>query len=177
MFKLSQNSEYSSCPKFLSLFLTQFSSVQPLSPVRLYVTPWTATHQASLSTTNSWSLLKLMSIESVMPSNHLILCRPLLLLPQSFQASWSFLMSQFCESGDKSIVASASASALPMNIQGWFPLGLTGVISLQSKGLSTVFSNTTVQKHPFFGVLCCYYSPPISSPDHYKSSSFNLAHL
>ena len=70
---------------------------------------------------------------------------------QSFPASGSFQMSQFFPSGGRSIGASASASVLPMNIQGWFPLGLTGLISLQSKGLSRVFSSTTVQKHQFFG--------------------------
>ena len=90
-------------------------------------------------------LLKLMSIESVMPSNHLILCCPLLLLPSIFPASGSFQMSQFLTSG----VISASTSDLPMNIQDLFPLGWTGWISLQSKGLSRVFSNTTVQMHPF----------------------------
>ena len=94
-----------------------FSSVQLLSGVRLFVTPWTAAHQASLSITNSWSLLKLMSVESVMPSNHLILFHPLLLLPQSFPASGSFPMSQFFTSGGQSIGVSASTSVLPMNIQ------------------------------------------------------------
>ena len=69
---------------------------------------------------------------------------------QSFPASASFLMSQFFASGGQSIGASAIASVLPMNIQGWFPLGWTDLISLQSKGLSRVFSNTTVQKHQFF---------------------------
>ena len=92
--------------------------------------------QASLSFTISQSLLKLMSIESVMPSNHLILCCPLLLLPQSFPASGSFQMSQFFVSSGQSIWA--SVSVLPMNIQGWFPLGLTGLISLQSKGLKNL---------------------------------------
>ena len=70
--------------------------------------------------------------------------------PQSFPASGSFPMSQFFTSGGQSIGASTSASVLPMNIQDWFPLGLTDLISLQSKGLSRVFSNTTVQKHQFF---------------------------
>ena len=98
--------------------------------------PRTAAHQAFLSITNSWSLLKLMSIESVMPSNHLILCHPLLLQPQSFSASGSFQMSQFFSSGAQSIAVSASASVLPINIQDWFPLGSTGWISLQSKGFS-----------------------------------------
>ena len=89
--------------------------VQSLSHVQLFATPWTATCQASLSITSSQSLLKLMSIESVMPSNHLILCRPLLLLPSP--APGSFLMSQFLASGGQSIGASASASVLPVNIQ------------------------------------------------------------
>ena len=100
-----------------------------------------------------------MSIESVMPSNHLILCCPLFFLPsifpsclQSFPASELFPMSQFFASGGQSIGASASASVLPMNIQDCFLLGWTGLISLQSKGLSKVFSNTTVQKHQFFGI-------------------------
>ena len=70
---------------------------------------------------------------------------------QSFPMSGSFPMSQFFPSGDQSIGVSTSASVLPMNIQDWFPLGLTGLISLQSNGLSGVFSNTTVQKHQFFG--------------------------
>ena len=108
-------------------------------------------YQPSLSITNSWSLLKLMSIELVMPSNHLILCRPLSSCLQSFPAWGSFQMSQFFTSGGQSIGVSASATVLPMNIQNWFPLGCTGWISLQSKGLSKVFSNTTVQKHQFFG--------------------------
>ena len=108
-----------------------FSSVQLLSHVWLSVTPWTVAHQASLSITNSWSLLKLMSIESVMPSNHLILCHPLLLLPSIFPASGSFPMSQFFTSGGQSIGVSASASVLPMNIQDWFTLGWTCWNSLQ----------------------------------------------
>ena len=115
------------------------------------VTPWTAACQASLSITNCQSLLKLMSIVTVIPSNHLILRRPLLPLPSSFPSSGSFQMSQFFASGDQSIGVSASASVFPMNIQDWFPLRWTGWISLQSKGLSRIFSNTTVQKHKFFG--------------------------
>ena len=128
-----------------------FSSVQSLSRVRLFVTPRTAARQASLSITNSRNLLKLMSIESLMPSNHLILCHPLLLPPSIFTGSRSFPMSQFFASGGQSIGVSASPSVLPMNTQDWSPLGWTGWISLQSKGLSRVFSNTTVQKHQFFG--------------------------
>ena len=119
------------------------------SPVRLFVTPWTAASQNSLSITISWSLLKLMSTESVMPPNHLIPCHPLFLL-QSFPASGSFLMSQLFESGGQSIGVSASALVVLINIQGWFCSGFTGLISLQYKGLPRVFSNTTVQKYKFF---------------------------
>ena len=128
----------------------QFSSVQSLSHVRLFVTPWTAACQASLSITNSQNLLKLMSIESVMPSNHLILYCPLLLLPWIFPSNRSFQMTRFFTSGGQSIGVSASTSVLLMNIQDWSPLGWTRWISLQSKGLSRVFSDTTVQKHQFF---------------------------
>ena len=92
--------------------------------------------------TNSWSLLKLMSIKLVMPSNHLILCRSLH-LPSIFPSIMVFSDGQFFASGGQSIAVSASASVLPMNIQDWFPLGMTGLISLQSKGFSRVFSNTT----------------------------------
>ena len=98
----------------------------------------------------SQSLLKLMFIRSVVPSNHLILCFPLLLPLQSFPASGSSPMSQFFASGGQSIGVSAPASVLPMKIQGQFPLGLIGLISLLSKGLSSVFPSTTVQKHQFF---------------------------
>ena len=119
--------------------LSNLSSVQPLSHVWLFATPWTAACQASLSITNSQSLLKLMSIESVMTSSYLILCHPLLLCLQSFPASGSFPVSQFFTSDGQSIGASALASVLPMNIQDWFPLWLTGLTSLLSKGLLRVF--------------------------------------
>ena len=126
----------------------RFSSVQSLSCVWLFATPWPTARQASLSITNSRSLPKLMSIESVMPSNYLILCRPLLLLSSIFPSIrvfsnesalhirwpkyWSFIFN------------------ISPSTQDWSPLGWTGWISLQSKGLSRVFSNTTVQKHQFF---------------------------
>ena len=97
--------------------LIQFSSVQSLSCVQLFATPWTAACQASLSITRSQSLLKFMSTESVMPSNHLNLCHPLFLLPQSFPASGSFPWCQFFPLSGQSIGVSASASVLPMNIQ------------------------------------------------------------
>ena len=125
-------------------------SVQSLSTIRIFVTILTAKRQASLSITNSWSLHKLMFIKSVMPSNHLILCPSLLFLPSNFPALRYFPMNQLFASGGQSIGVSASASVLPMNTQDWSALGGTGWISLQSKGLSRVFSNTTVQKHQFF---------------------------
>ena len=126
------------------------TSVQSLSHVRLFVTPWTAEHQPSLSITNSQSLLRLVSIKLMLPSNHLILCHPLFLLPSIFPSIRVFQLSQFFTSGDQSIRVSASASVLPMNIQDRFPLGWTGWISLQSKGLSGVFFNIAVQKYQFF---------------------------
>ena len=116
----------------------------------LTVTQRTAACQASLSITNFQSLLKLMAIESVMPSNHLVSVTPFSSCPQSFPASRSFPMSRHFTSDDQNIRVSASASVYPMNIQGWVPLELTGLISLLSKGLSRVFSNTTVQHHQFF---------------------------
>ena len=133
--------------------------VQSLIHVWLFATPWTAACQASLSITISQSSIKLMSIKSVIPSNYLILCHPFLLLPSVFPSMrifsnesalhirwpkyWSFSFS-ICPSD-------AYSGVLLMHIQDWFPLELTGLISLQSKGLSRVFSNTTVQKNQSFG--------------------------
>ena len=130
----------------LSCFRTQFSH----SVVSDSATPWTAAHQASLSITSSQSLLRLKSIESMMPSISSSVV-PLSSCPESFPASGSFAMSQFFASSGQIIGASALVPVLPVNIQGWFPWGLTGLISLLSKGLSRVFSNTIVQKHQFFG--------------------------
>ena len=124
-----------------------FNSVQLLSRVWLFVTPWIAALQASLSITNSRSSLRLTSIESVMPSSHLILCCSLLFLPQSLPASESFPMSQHFTRGGQSTGVSALASFLPKKSHGWSPSEWTGWISLQSKRLSGVFSNTTVQTH------------------------------
>ena len=128
------------------LKLDQFSSVQSLSHVRLFATPWTTACRAFLSITNSQSPPKPMSIESVMPSNHLILSSP---SPPALNLSQhqGLFQCQFFASGGQSIGVSASESVLPMNIQDLFPLGWTGWISLQSKGLSRVSFNTTVQKH------------------------------
>ena len=138
--------------------MTQFSSVQSLSCVLLFATPWTAAHQASLSITNSWSLLKLMSIELVMPCSHLILCHPLLLLPSIFSSIrvfsnesvlrirwpkyWSFSFSTG-PSGEYSGMISFRIN--------WFDL-------LAVKGFSRVFSGATVQKHQFFGAQSSLWS-------------------
>ena len=116
--------------------------VYSLSQVRLFVTPWTAAHQASLNFTISQSLLKLMSIEWVIPSNHLILCCPLLFLPSAFPGIRVFSSELALCIRWKRI--GASVSVLPMDIQGRFPLGWTGLLFFQSMGLSRVFSNTIV---------------------------------
>ena len=120
-----------------------------------------STFQASTSIFISLSLPKLMNIESVRPSNHLILCHhPLLLLPSFFPSIRVFSNElAFCIRW-VSIRASASASVLPMNIQGWFPLGFTGLISLLSKGLSRFFFNTAVQKLQFFSAQPSLWSNP-----------------
>ena len=127
----------------------QFSSVHSLSCVWLFATPWTAARQASLSITNFWNLLKLMS-KSVMPRTISFSVIPFSSCLRSFPASGSLPMSQFFTSGGQSIGVSASASVLPMNIQGWFPLEPTGLISLQFKEVSRVFFRTTIQRHQFF---------------------------
>ena len=128
-----------------------FRSVQFLSHFWLFAIPWTAALQASLAMTNSWACSNSCPwsqwchptiSSSVIPFSSCL---------QSFPASGSLPMSQFFTAGGQSIGVSASASVLPMNIQDWFPLGWTGWISLQSKGLSRVFSNTTVSKNQFFG--------------------------
>ena len=121
------------------------SSVQSLSHVRLFLTTWTAAHQASLSITNSRSPLSRWCHPAI--SSSIV---PFSSCPQSFQAWGSFQMSQLFASGGQSIEISASTSVLPMNTQDWSPLGCIGWISLQAKGLSIVFSNTTVKMHQFF---------------------------
>ena len=137
------------CIMQVYIWSTQFSSVQLLSRVQLFATPWTAACQASPSITKSRSLTKLMSIELVMPSNHFILCHPLLLLPSLFPSIWVFSNeSALCIRWPKYWSFSFNISP-SMNIQDWPPLIWTGWISLPSKGLSRVFSNTTVQKHQF----------------------------
>ena len=128
----------------------QFSSVQSLSHVWLFVTPWTAAHQASLSITNSWrpNTCPLRRWCHPTISSSVV---PFSSCPQSLPASGSFPMSQLFASGGQSTGVSSSTSVLPMNTQDWSPLGWTGWISFQSKGLSRVFSYTTVQNHQFFG--------------------------
>ena len=147
--------------------------VQLLNRVQLFATPWTATRQASLSIIKSRSLCKLMSIESVMASNHLILCHPLLFLPSVFPRIKIFSNKSVLCIGGQRIGGSASTSVFPMNFQDWFSLGWTAWISLQSKGLSRVFSNTTVQKHQS-SAISCLYSPTLTSiHDHRKNYSFD----
>jgi len=148
----------------LAFFMSQlshpymFSSVQWLSHVQLFATSWTVACHEFLSINNSQTLLKLMSIELVMPSNHFILCHPFLLLPSIFPSTRVFTNESVLLIRWPKYWVLASASVLPMNIQDWFPLGLTDWISLLSKGLSRVFSNTTVQKHQFFGTQLSLWS-------------------
>ena len=118
---------------------------------------------------NSQSLLRLMSIESVIPSNHLIFCHPLLLLPSISPSIRVFSNEFFASVGQNTGV---SASVFPMNIQDWFPLGWNSWIFSQSKGLSRVFFNTTVQRHQFFSAQL--YSPTLTSiHDYWKNQSFD----
>ena len=124
---------------------------QLLSYAWLFVTPWTVAHQAFLSSV-SQGFLKLVSIELVIPSNHLILCWPFSSCPQSFPANWLFT------SGGQSIGTSASVSVLPVYTQGWFLLGLTCLISLLSKGFWRVFSSLIVWKHQFFSTQLSLWS-------------------
>ena len=132
---------------------SKFSSVQLLSHVRLFVTPWIAARQASLSITNSRSSLKLMSIESVLPSNHLILCRPLLLLPPIPPSVRVFSNeSTLCMRWPKYWSFSFSISPSKEH-PGLISFRMDWLVLLEVKGLSRVFSNTTLQKHQFFGAL------------------------
>ena len=128
----------------------QFSSVQSLSPVRLFVTSWITARQASLFITNSRNLLTLNPSSRWCQTAISSSAVPFSSCPQSLPASGSFPMSQHFAWGGQSIGVSASASVFPMKTPDWSPLGWTGWISLQSKGLSRVFFKTTVQKHQFF---------------------------
>ena len=157
------------------LYITnqQFSSVQLLSCVWLFATPWTAARQTSLSITNSRSLLKVTSIESVILSNISSSVVPFSSHLQSFPASRTFPVSQFFTSSDQNIRASALASVLPVNIQDWLPLQLTDLISFQFKGLSRVFSNTKIKSINSLA-LSFLYSPTLTSIcGNWKSNSFD----
>ena len=148
------------------------SSVQfSRSVVSNSATPWIAAHQASLSITNSWSSLKLTSIELVMPSSHLVLCHPLLLMPPI--PPWPFSNESTLHMRWQSTEVSALASFLPKNTQDWSPLEWTGWISLQSKGLSRVFSKTTVQKHQFFDISFLHSPTLTSLHDYWKNHSLD----
>ena len=136
------------------------------------LTPWTAAHQASLSISNSQSLLKLISVDSVMPSNHFILCRPLLLLPSICPSIRVFSNESVLHISGQSIGVSVLASVLPMTIQNWFLLGWTGWISLQSKD-SQESSPTPQFKSISSLVLSLLYSPTLTSiHDYWKNHSF-----
>ena len=151
----------------------KFSSVQSFSHVRLFATPWAAAWQASLSLTNICSLFKLMSIESVMPSNHLILCHPLLLLPSIFPSIRSFQMSQLFTSGGQTIGVSASISVLPINTQDWSPLGWTVWITLIPRD-SQESSPTPHFKSINSSVLSFLYSPTLTSiHDYWKNHNLD----
>ena len=140
-------------------------------------TPWTAARQASLSFTISWSLLKLMSMESMMPSNHHIFCHLLLLLPSIFPSIRVFSNESALHVKQPKYWPLSSASVLLMNMQDRFHLGLTGLISLKPKGLSKVFSKTTIQKHEFFGIQLLYGPTLTSIHDYWKNHSFDQTDL
>ena len=153
------------------------NSVQSFSHVWLFATPWTAACQASLSVTNSWSLLKLLSIKSVMSSSHLILCHPLFLLPSIFPSIKVFSNCHLFTSGGQSIGVSASGSVFPTNIQDWFLLELIGLISLLSKELSGVFSSIQFEGINSL-VFCLLYSPTLKTMcDHWKDLQTWGTHL
>ena len=147
--------------------------IQSLSRVWFFVAPWATAYQASLSFTVSRGWLKFMSIELVMPSNSLILCCSLLFLPSVFPASGSFPMNRLFASGGQSIGASTSASVLPMDVQGWFSLGLTVLISLLSMELLSLLqhhNSKALVLHP----SAFFYGPTlISVHDYWKNHSFN----
>ena len=151
----------------------QFSSVQSLSHVRLFASPWTAACQASLSITNSQSLLKLMSIELMMPSNHLVLCRPLLLLLQSSPASGSFPVSQFFASGGQRIDTSASASVLPMKCTGLNSFRMDWLDLLAVQGTLKSLLRHHSLKAPILRHSAFFMVPFTSIHDYWKKHNFD----
>ena len=162
---------------YLKKKVSHISSVQSLSHVWLFVTPWITAWKASLSITNSQSILKLMPIESVMPSSHLILCHPLLLLPRSLPASRSFPMHQLFTWGGQSFGVSASASVFSMNTQDWSPSGWTGWISCSPRD-SQESSPTPQFKSINFSALSFPHSPTLTFIyDHWKNNSLDQMDL
>ena len=155
-------------------YIHNISSVQSLSHVQLFATPWTAKHQVSLSFTNSQSLLKLIVHQvgdAIQPSHPLLSPSPPAPNPSQHQGLFQWVSSS--HEVAKSIGVSASASVLPINTQDWFSLGLTGLISFESKGLSGVFSKATVQKHQCFGAQH-FYGPTLTSiSDYWKNHSLD----
>ena len=139
-----------------------FSSVQSLSRVRLFVTLWAAARQVSVSITNSQSLLKFMSIELVMPSNYLILCCALLLLPSIFPSTTVFSNESVLHIRWPKYWSFSFSISLPMNIQDWFSSGLTGLISLQSRGFSRVLQHHSSKA----SILCAQLSSQSNSHIH-----------
>ena len=154
--------KFAEWPTKLWVLTNTHSSVQSLSHVRLFATPWNAAHQVSPSITNSWSLPNSCPLSWWCHPTISSFVVPFCSCLQSFPASGSFQMSQFFTSGGQSVGILASTSVLPMNIQDWFPLWWTGWISLQSKALSRVFSNTTV-KTINSSVLSFLYGPTLTS--------------
>ena len=147
--------------------------IQSVSHVRLFVTPWLATHQAPLSSAISRSLLKFMSIEEVMLSNHLTLCHPFLFLPSIFPSIGAFYNEFLFASGGQKIGASASTSVLPVNIKGWFPLGLT-VLSPCHPEDSQGSSPAPQFKSISSSVVSFLYSPTLTSiHDYWKNHTFD----
>ena len=136
----------------------EFALIQLLSHVQLFATPWTVACQSSLSFTSPGTCSNSCPLSQWCHPTISSSVIPFSFCLKSFPAPGSFLMSQLFASGHQSIWVSASASVLPMNIQGWFSLGLTGLISWQSKELSRVFSNTTVQKHQFVSTQTSLWS-------------------
>ena len=154
-----------------------FSSVQSLSHVWLFATPWTASQQGLLFFTNTWSLGKLMSIELVTPSNHLILCHPLLLLPSSFPSNRVISNKSVLHISWQNIGGSISASVLPMNIQDWFPLGWLGESPYSPRDCQE--SRPTPQfKTINSSLLTILYGATVTSIlDNWKNHSFDYTEL
>ena len=151
--------------------------IQSLGQVRFSATPWTVAHQAPLSFTTSWSLLKLTFIESEILSNHLLLCSPLFPLPWIFPSPGSFPVSQLLASGGQSTGASASTSVLPVSIQGWFHLGLTGLISLQSRDSQESSPAPQFESISSSALILLYCLTLTSMHDSWKNHSFDYRDL